>query len=185
MNIISKVLNKVIIAINRVIDGLSRKTVETIKMSFYGLVFIIVALGIYIGYSSGKGAAKKHGKPINEDTNEVFDSLIKKSRDRGQYKSMLESELIEEKKDIQLKKVEFPTNDNLKSEIETKVIEPDKDIKKERSISFDSQKIADVERTDEKAKKSDVRELKKDVPRMRDKSLREASPLDNSKIIDK
>jgi len=185
MNIITKILNKIIITINRLIDGLSRKTVETIKMSFYGLVFIIIAIGIYIGYSSGKGAAKKFGKPINEDTNDVFDPLLKKSRDKGQYKSMLESELIEEQKDIQLKKVEFPSNENLKGEIETKVIEPDKDIKKDRSLSLDSQKIADIERTDDKARKTDVRELKKDAPKIKDKSVRETYPLDNSKIIDK
>jgi hypothetical protein len=185
MNIITKLLNKIIITINRLIDGLSRKTVETIKMSFYGLVLIIVAIGIYVGYNSGKGAAKKYGKPLNEDTNEVFDPLIKKSHDKGQYKSMLESELIEEQKDIQLKKVEFPSNENLKSEIETKVIEPDKDIKKDKSESLDNRKIADVERIEEKAGRPDVRELKKDAPKIKDKSKRETTPLDNSKIIDK
>ncbi len=185
MNILIKIFNKIIIAINKLIDGLDRKTVETIKMSFYGVVLIIVVIGIYIGYSSGKGAAKKYGKPLNEDTNEVFDSMIKKSRYKGQYRSMLESELIEEQKELQLKKVEFPSSDHLKSEIETKVVEPDKDIKKDRALSFDGKKIADVERTDEKVRKPDVRELKKDIPKIRDKSMREAAPLDNSKIIDK
>jgi hypothetical protein len=187
MNVLIKILNSIIITINKLIDGLSKKTIETIKMSFYCLVVIIVAIGIYIGYNRGKGSAKKYGKPLNEDTNSVFDPLLKKSRNKGQYKSMLESELIEEQKDIQLKKVEFPSNENLKTEIDTKIIEPAKDIKKNTSLSIDSGKIADVERTDEKIKKPDVRELKKELPKdiIKNKAVKETSPMDNSKIIEK
>ena len=68
-----------------------------------------------IGYNKGKGSAKKYGKPLNENTNSVFDTLIKKSRAKAQYKSMLESEFIEEQNKLQLKKVEFPSNENSKT----------------------------------------------------------------------
>jgi hypothetical protein len=187
MNIIIEIFTKVIIAINKIINSLSKKTIETIKMSFYGLIFIIIVIGVIIGYNSGKGDAKKYGKPLNEDTNEIFDSLVKKNRDKDQYGSMLESELIEEQKETQLKKVEFPANENLKTEIETKIIEPDKDIKKDASPSIGSRKIADIERTDDKSNKSDVRELKKDMPKynIKNKSAKEITPMDNSKIIEK
>jgi hypothetical protein len=187
MNILVKILSKIIILINGLIDSLSKKTIETIKYSFYGLVLVIIALGIYIGYSSGKGSAKKYGKPLTEETNAIFDPLFKKSRDKGQYRSMLESELIEEQKDIQLKKVEFPSNENLKTEIETNVIEPDKDIKKDSALKMDNQKIADVKKTDEKIEKPDVREINKDLPKIKnkDKTVRETSPMDNSKLLEK
>ncbi|MBN2403635.1 MAG: hypothetical protein JXN64_14755 [Spirochaetes bacterium] len=186
MNLLIKIVNTTIITINKLIDGLNKKTIDTIKISFFGLVIILVILGIYIGYNSGKSAAKQYGKPITENTNELFDPLIKKSRDI-QYGSMLESELIKEQKDIRFNKVEFPANENLKTEIGSKTVDPDPEIKKESALYMDSQKIADIKRTDEKINEPDIREIKKELPKnkINEKAFQENSPMDNSKIIEK
>lgn len=185
MNFIVKAINQIIIIINKLIDSLDKKTVSTIRNSFFGLVFVLLIVGIFIGYNKGKGSAKKYGKSLTESTNEIFTTTFNSRRSKGQYRSMLETELIEERKNIQLNKVPFPARETVKTEIETKVIEPDPDIKKNTSLHIDNQKIPEVKRTDETIKKSDVRELKKEYPKMKQKS-KAAIPIDtNSKIIDK
>ncbi|MFH0974286.1 MAG: hypothetical protein V1874_00715 [Spirochaetota bacterium] len=188
MNFIINILNKIIIIINRFIDSFDKKTVNIIKTSFYGFVFILVIIGIYIGYNMGKGSARKFGKPLTEDTNTLFDFSFKKSRERSRFKSLLESELIEEKADKQLKKTEFPANETIKTELDTKIIEPASDIKKQPLPFMDNKKIADVDKTDDKFKKSEVRELQKEIPKLKmtGKTVKENRPIDpKSKIIDK
>ncbi len=188
MNFIINLLNKIIIVINRAIDGLNKKTVDRIKSSFYALVFILIVLGIFVGYNRGKDSAKKYGKPLIESTNDVFDFFIKKNRSKEQYRSMLETELIEEKREMQLKKVEFPANEMIKTELENKVIETGIDAKRNPFLSMDSQKMADIDRTDDRIKKSDVRELKKEGTkiRLKDKTIKGDQPIDaGAKIIEK
>lgn len=185
MNFVVKAINQIIIIINKLIDGLDKKTVSIIRNSFFGLVFILVIIGIVIGYNKGKGSAKKFGKSLTESTNDVFTTTFNSRRSKGQFRSMLETELIEERKNIQLSKVPFPARETIKTEIETKVIEPDADIKKNTSLHIDNQKIPEIKRTDETIKKADVRELKKEYPKIKPKN-KAANPIDtNSKIIDK
>jgi hypothetical protein len=188
MNFIINFINKIIIIINRLIDGLDRKTVDTIRSSYYGLIVVLIILGIFIGYNRGKGSAKKYGKPLTESTNEIFEGMINKGRSKERYRSMLESELIEEKKELQLKKVDFPANEIMKAEIDNKIIEGDSERTRGSSLTMDNPQVAEVERTDERMKKPDVRELKREDSkiRLRNKSGKTNQPIDaGTKIIEK
>jgi hypothetical protein len=187
MNFIINIINKIIIIINRLIDGLDRKTVEIIRKSYYSLLVIVIIAGIFIGYNSGKGSAKNYGKPLIESTNEIFEGMLNKGRAKERYKSMLETELIEEKRDMQLKKVEFPANEIMKAEIENKVIETDTGTRRS-SLSIDNPQVAEVDRTDNQIKKPDVRELKREDTKIRikNKSVKSSQPIDTGiKIIEK
>ena len=125
MNPVVKIITNIIIVINRTIDNLDKKTVETIKQSYYLLIFVIVIVGIIIGYNSGKGSAKKYGKPIADSTDSVFDILIKRERKDVRFDSIMEEETIKELKNKKIKKIEFPSSEKLESEFYHTIIEPD------------------------------------------------------------
>ncbi len=160
MNIIVKLINKVIILINRLIDGMDRKTSDIIRNSFFGIVALLAVIVIIIGYNSGKNSAKRAGKPLTDYTNNVFGNSINKERGSSNLKSMLESELLEEGKKSGTEKLEFPANEKLESEPDDRIVEiGNKD--KNKSSGLDDEKIADIDKTDDKLKESDVKEVKK------------------------
>ncbi len=152
MNPVVKIITNIIIVINRTIENLDKKTVETIKQSYYLLIFVIIIVGITIGYNSGKGSAKKYGKPIAETTDSVFDILIKKERKDVRFDAILEGESIKEMKNRKIKKVEFPSNEKLESEFYHTIIEPDVSGKKIiESPAIDSRdRLAEINRTERK-----------------------------------
>lgn len=180
MDFLVKILTNIIIQINRVIDSIDKKTVETIKRSFYGVVFLLVIIGIIIGYNNGMGAAKRHGDPLAKYTNMVFDVTIKRERDKSVFSSMLETELLGEISGSDFEKIGFPSNERLKSEFDDNIIEPDTSPKK-MSIPTDidnREKIAEIDRLENSILKSEVKELEK-----RSNSIKMRLPME--KITDK
>ncbi|MBN2040243.1 MAG: hypothetical protein JW864_09395 [Spirochaetes bacterium] len=187
MNPIIKIINQTIILINRLIDNFDKKTVETIKHSFYFLIFVLLIIGIVIGYNHGKQSAKMYGKPLNETTNSIFDVKIKRNSGTGRFRSMLDSELSEEKKELHLKKIELPANEKqLKPEFDNKIIESG-NLNNERPMHLKSDNIAETENTNKKIITSDVPKLKKsDTQTLKEKTENNTRLLNKEfKIIEK
>jgi len=187
MNPVIKIINQAIIIINKLINHIDRKTAETIKHSFYFLVFILIIAGAIIGYNNGKRAAKMYGKPLNESTNSIFDVKIKAESGTGRFQSMLDTELMEEQKEMQLRKNELPANEKqLKPEFDQNIIESDK-TEKNSAGHIESSGLAEIERTDERMKKADVLELKKEKTQTgKNNNYKSVKPIDNDfNIIEK
>jgi hypothetical protein len=166
MNPIVKVVTEIIIFLNRFMDSLNRKTIDTIKQIYYLLVFIIVAVGIFIGYNNGKGAAKEYGDPIAKYTDDVFDVIVKEDRENVRFSSLLEGKSIREKEESLLKKQAFPSNEKLEFESNHNIIEPDSDAKKisGEPRSDDRERIADIKRLDEIEPREDIKKLERKPP---------------------
>ena len=110
--------------INRWIDSLSLRTVETVRRAFFFLMFIMFFIAIAIGYNMGKDSAKIKSPPLAELVNDSF--KIKVSREKGgDFSGMLESEILKESGINSLNRYEFPVRIDDTPEIERTVIEPE------------------------------------------------------------
>lgn len=126
MDAFFKIISNLIITLNKIINNLDKKTLETIKKSFYSAVIILGTLAIMIGYFNGKGAAKRTGESIAPTTDSVFDFTRGRERDTAQFRSMLETELINELKEANLTKNQFPSNERLEMKLNNNIIESER-----------------------------------------------------------
>ena len=125
MNPVVKTITILIISINRLIDGLNSRTVEAIKVGFFFVIFVLVLIGGIMGYRSGMENARIKSPPLIQSTNESFEYDIKKEH-RGDFSSMLESQLIHESKKLGLEKIPYPAQQRLIPEANSTIIEPEK-----------------------------------------------------------
>ena len=72
MNPVLNALTKIIITINRLIDSMSLKTIETVKRGFYFFIFLLCLVGIYVGYNMGIKSARIKSDPLAEFVNDTF-----------------------------------------------------------------------------------------------------------------
>ncbi|MDY6933153.1 MAG: hypothetical protein SVZ03_02895 [Spirochaetota bacterium] len=163
MNPIVNILTKIIIQINKIIDSINIKTIETIKQVFYLSVFIFVILGIIIGYYYGKDSAEIHGTPIAGSTNEVFQIDIKRERKDGNFRTMLETEILGKNKLSKQDKIRFPSNEKLELYLNNRIAEPDDMINKIKPPPLiDSRdRLSKVQRIDEVGTRAEIEELKR------------------------
>lgn len=163
MNPIVKIISNIIIKINYLIENIDRRTADTIKQVLIFFVVTSVVLSIIFGYMMGKKSAKRHGKQIIGSTNTAFETEIKRSRDEGKFRSMLESDLIKEMDTADKNKLQFPSRDKLEPETKDEIIEPE-DAKKRaaRYSEFsDRDKIAEIDRDEKKPADAVVKELER------------------------
>ncbi len=123
MNPVLKILTTVIISINKLIDSMSMKTLETVKRGFFFFIFLMCMVGIYIGYSMGTKSARIKSDPLAEFVNDTFKIDINKERADGDFSDMLESEIVNESPMNNFNKTNFPTRENLNPELSKEVIE--------------------------------------------------------------
>lgn len=123
MNPVLKILTSVIISINRFIDSMSLKTVETVKRGFFFFIFIMCIIGIVIGYNMGTKSARIKSDPLAEFVNDTFKIDINKERADGDFSDMLESEIVNESPMNNFTKSNFPTRENLNPELSKEAIE--------------------------------------------------------------
>lgn len=161
MNFISKIIEQVIISLNNRINNLNEQTVETIKRGFFSIVAVLVIIGIFVGYYSGKDAAHNKSTSIAEYTNDVFEVDVKRQREDGNFRSMLETEMLGKRKGQELGKKRFPVNEKFKIETNSNIFEPDISLPKASPFPLpDSRdKIAEVDRIDIKNTGIEVNEL--------------------------
>lgn len=166
MNPVFKIISTIIIQVNVILDSIDKRTEETIKQIFFFLAFVAIVLAIAIGYMSGKSGAKRHGTQVAESTNTIFDTDIKRNREEGGTQMMLDRNSIREMDSTDINKLMFPSKESPEPEVKDFVVEPKLSRSPEPgSHSFDMRdKIAEIDRDDERRKRSDVRELKRREP---------------------
>ena len=128
MNPVLKILTSIIISINKVIDSMSLKTLETIRRTFFFLIFLLCVTGIFIGYNMGTKSARIKSDPLAEFVNDTFKIDINKEKADGDFSSMLESEIVNESTMNNFNKSAFPTRENLNPELSKNVIESENKI---------------------------------------------------------
>ena len=109
MNPVVKIISTVIISINRLIDSLDPRMADSIRQGFYFFTALLLIAGLIIGFQTGKRAAKKGGKQMAEFTNNAFDITIKKERESGDFRGMLDSVLLKEVRELSLIHISEPT----------------------------------------------------------------------------
>lgn len=128
MNPVFKILNNLIIAINRLIDSMNLRTVQSIKRGFLFLTFLMCLVGLYIGYSMGTKSAKIKSPPLAEFVNDTFATDINRERDTGSFSGVLESEMVRESDTINSNKVDFFVRERLNTETDNSVIDSGKSV---------------------------------------------------------
>ncbi len=128
MNPVVKILSSIIISINKIIDSMSLKTIETVRRAFFFVIFLMCMIGLYIGYSMGTKSAKIKSDPLAEFVNDTFKIDINKEKADGDFSSMLESEIVNESTMNNFNKSAFPTRENLNPELSKSVIESENKI---------------------------------------------------------
>jgi hypothetical protein len=172
MNPITRILSFLIVQINILIDKLDRKTIETIKQSFYFLIFIATIAAIILGYTLGKKAAKRGGKPLAELTNEAFTIDIKKERREGGFPSMLDTETIREVDRGDFNKLRFPSKEILEPETKDNIVEPESLKKRSSTLQeIDTDRIAEIDREGTDLTTPDVEKLKRREAQLRERNL--------------
>lgn len=121
----TRVASGAVSGIDRLISNIPAQTQVTIKGVFFLLMFVLVIGGVVYGVTSGKEAARIKSAPIIENTNEAFDLDIKRENREGNFTALLDSEVINEMKKIDMDKVRFPSQTNLEPDTEKGIIEPD------------------------------------------------------------
>ena len=132
MNPVFKVLSGIIIRINRMIDSLSLQTQETIRRSFFFLLFIFIIAGIVMGYNMGLDSAKIKSSPIAEYVNDTFKIDINREKSTGDFSGMLESEIMKESEMDSLQKFSFPSKEELNTDIDRNIFESENPLKKRK-----------------------------------------------------
>lgn len=128
MNPVLKILTSLIISINRLIDSMSLRTIESVKRGFFFFIFLMCIVGIVIGYNMGTKSAKIKSDPLAEFVNDTFKIDINKERANGDFSDMLESEIVNESPMNNFTKSAFPTRENLNPELSKQTIESENKI---------------------------------------------------------
>jgi hypothetical protein len=122
MNPIKKIFTSIIISINRIIDSLNHKTIETIKKGFFFAVFIMCIAGIILGYKIGSGEAKINRSPLTDYVNDTFRLDIDKT---GDFSEILKNEMLNEAPMDNFNKYDFPSRENFNPESQKGIMESD------------------------------------------------------------
>ncbi len=124
MRISPETMNNAVSGVDNMINRIPKRTQQTIRNLFMLTIFCLVGGGIVIGVMWGKEAAKIKSAPIIERTNDAFDIDIKRERTEGNF-SMLDTEMINEMKKMDVDKIQFPTRTSMEPEADRGIIEPE------------------------------------------------------------
>lgn len=118
-------MTKAVSGVDRLINSIPHDTQQTVKSIFFLVMLGFAVGGAVYGVTMGKEAAKIKSAPIIESTNDAFELDIKREHGDGNFSSMLDSEVINEMKSIDMGKIQFPTRTSLEPEADRGIIEPD------------------------------------------------------------
>lgn len=129
MNPVGKIIRIILGAITGFIGSVDAKTAVIFRQIFFMIIFILCIAGIYMGYTSGRDAAKIKSPPLAENTKDLFQLDRKMERDEAKFGSMLESEQLNEMKYTDMSKIEYPGRYKMVPEKREGIIEPESSIK--------------------------------------------------------
>ena len=166
MNPLVQILSRMIGGLNALIERTPRKTAESIRQGFFLLTAILLVITVIIGHQIGKKGARKMGTQIAGETNDTFDIDVKLGKKGGDFRSMLDSELLSEIRESTINKVQYPVQGRLEPETGDGIIEPPSP---ERTLSptpdLDLRdRISEPARTDDVRVDSEVKNLKRRDP---------------------
>lgn len=128
MNPVFKIINNIIIAINRLIDSMPLKTIQSIQRGFLFFTFLMCLAGIFIGYNMGTKSARIKSPPLAEFVNDTFDIDVKREKDTGSFSGMLESEMVKESDSVNSTRVDFFVRERMNPEVDNNVIDSGKSV---------------------------------------------------------
>lgn len=159
MNPVFNILARILSGIDRLIGGMDKSTLETVKQVGYLLAFVLVAGSVGFGIYKGKEAARIGAMPSFSSINEIFEVDVKRARKTPFSRTMVESGQINEIADPELRRILFPTQAGIEPSVGETIVEPEAGHK--ASVQAETDKLSEIDRTDEKPQKSDVKPLSK------------------------
>ena len=123
MNRIKKIFTSILATINRLLDSLNYKTVETIKKGFFFFVFLMCIVGIIIGYRIGSGKARIQSSPLTDYVNDTF--RLNTNKNDGDFSEILQNEMLNEAPMNNFNKYDFPSREDFNPEFRKGIMESD------------------------------------------------------------
>lgn len=159
MNPVFNIIARILSGIDRLIGGMDKSTLETVKQAGYLLAFVLVAGSVGFGIYKGREAARIGAMPSFSSINEIFEMDVKRARKTGFSRTMVESGQINEIADPELRRILFPTQAGQEPSVGETIVEPEAPHKAAGPAETD--RLSEIDRTDEKPQKSDVKPLSK------------------------
>ena len=116
---------KIFSSMDRILDMIGPQMQDTIRSVFFLLIFWLCVGGAVYGVTHGRDSAKIKSAPIVDNTNEAFELDMKRERRSGNFHGMLESEAMNELKNIDVTKERLPSRADLEPEVDRGIIEPE------------------------------------------------------------
>jgi len=129
MNPVFKAINTIMEGLLGAVGGMSKKTVESIRAGFIFFIFVLAILGGFLGYRSGMQNAKIKSSPLFDVTNDTFNIEVRRERKEGVFSSTLDSAVINEVKNIDPAKLNYPAQDDMLPEYDNAMVEPGRTMK--------------------------------------------------------
>lgn len=155
------ILSKIIGSIDNAIGGMDRKTAESVRQAGYLVGFLLVAASVGLGIHYGRESARMGQTPNFTHTNQIFETLVKRGRQTSYTRTLVESDQINEITDPELKRILFPTQVGQEPTVSENVVEPETGKKAAAADAEGTDRLSEIDRTDEGPAKADVRTLKK------------------------
>ncbi len=110
--------------LNSMLNSIDLKTQETIKRSFFLIIFIMSIIAMILGYNSGQDSAKIKSPPVAEYVNDTFKIDINQEKEKGDFSSILESKVMSESTVNNFKKYKFNIKEENPDSMANKIIQP-------------------------------------------------------------
>lgn len=140
---------------------MDRKTMESVRQTSYLIAFLLLAASVGLGIYYGRESARVGQTPNFTNTNQIFETLVKRGRQTSFTRTLVESDQINEITDPELKRILFPTQAGQEPTVSENVVEPETGKKAAAADAEGPDRLSEIDRTDEGPAKSDVRTLKK------------------------
>lgn len=156
-------LDKIFAGIDRTINGIDRRTRESIAQGMKLLATVLVIASIITGIVLGRKAATIRGIQLIQNTNDVFEIDLKRNRERPGMGTMVERDNITEGTAPGLRRLLFPQHP-LTPELQENIIEPAQQEASKPGTPAPSDTppgLAEAPATDDALPQTDVRALKR------------------------
>jgi hypothetical protein len=133
-----KQMGNAVTGVDKMIGKIPKKTQQTVRSVFILLIFVATVTGIIMGFMWGKDAAKIKSAPIIERTNDAFELDMKREKPEGNF-SVLDSEMVNEMKKMDMSKTQFSSRTSMEPEVDKGIIEGESGRKVRQSSELRSQ----------------------------------------------
>jgi hypothetical protein len=167
MNPAVKILHTILVTINGIINGLSRQTVDTIRRSYFLVVFVGIVIAGVIAWNAGTKSASIKSPPLAPETNSVFETEMNREREFNMRTIMEEDPKLSSPLSSNMSKLSVPSREKEGPDTDNRIIDTDTKKMKPGDKNFIFQKtpekISDndvrmLDRTEEESKKKEKKD---------------------------